>query len=201
MRFAVAGTLSVAAVCFAGCASAPAPSDHFYRIEVDRPAPSEATEGVLPGSLEVDRFIADGVTAERAIVYTDLGKIELQRHRYHYWATAPTHMLQEQLLEYLQASRVARSVVVPEMRARAQYLVTGRINQFERILEGADSRVLVELRLGVKEVDNDRILMLETYRVEMASGGDSVADAVSAFNEAVAQVFARFVEDLARARR
>ena len=179
----------------AACNQPPLPQDTFYRLQVDLPGVAAATPR-LNGTLEVERFVADGLTAGRPIVYSRSDRPhELQEYHYHFWTEPPPIMLRDQLIAYLRASRVATAVVTPELRVAADYVLAGKITRLERVV-GAAPRAVVELELGVRETDNDRLLFVDTYRDEEAASGDSVGAAVAALNVALARIYARFAADL-----
>jgi ABC-type uncharacterized transport system auxiliary subunit len=147
--------------------------------------------------LAVERFRGDGLIRGRAVLYSDAERPqELRQHAYHYWVEPPTDMLQEQLLAWLRAANVARRVVTPEMRLRPDYLVTGRLLRFERVLGSGAQGALVEVRLILKDVAGERVLWTETYRQDAEAPGDEVSEAVAAFNAALGELFARFVADI-----
>ena len=71
------GLSAALVLALAGCAAGPAPSDHFYRLEAG--APTKTFEPPpLSGTIEVRRFRADAVTAERRIVLRREGEPTLQ---------------------------------------------------------------------------------------------------------------------------
>jgi len=180
-----------------GCATGPPPVDHFYRLEVPGPA-SSLPAPRFDGLLAVEPLRSDGLLRERAMAYAGAAGSELRQHAYHSWVAPPTDLLQEALVTFLRASKVAGTVVTPEMRLRPDYLVTGRLLRFERLLGEGEPGVVVELRLGLKDVGPGKVLWTGTYREEAAAPGSEIGDAVAAFDAAVGRVFGRFVEDIAR---
>ncbi len=184
-------------VAVAGCGTAgPAPADRFYRVRVD--AGTGGTGGAaVAGSLGVQRFIADGLVGERAILFTNgASGTHLQQHPYDYWVEPPPQMLQEEMAHYASRRDLAESVAAPEMRLSVDYVVTGRVRSFERVLGDGPARVRVELRLALKEARGQRrLLWTETYREEEPAGGGGVPEAVEAFNRSVTRIFERFFED------
>ena len=50
----------------------------------------------------------------------------------------------------------------------------------------------------LRETGTDRLLFLETYRLQIAPVDDSVAGAVNAINQALSRLFADFTADLSR---
>lgn len=186
----------VSAVAACG-APPPVPADNFYRLQLTGlAAPAEASK--LSGTLEVERLAADGLTAARPIVYSDSAKPhELREYHYHFWTEPPTVMLRDQMVAYLRKAKAADTVVTPEMRARPDYVLAGKIHRLERIV-GTDAGAVIELELGLREAKTDKLLFVETYSERANGATESVGDTVGALNKAMAKVFARFVADLSK---
>jgi len=192
---AAAPILVAAAAVLAACSQPPIPEDHFYRLQVATP---QARPKPLQGTIEVERFIADGVVADRPIVYSDRGSAhEVQAYHYHFWVEPPTVMLQNQMVAFLRSGRVATRVVTPELRIEPDYVVTGKIIRFEQV-RGNPPGIAVELELALKRSGDDRVLVLETRRVEARAANDSVPAAVAAMSQAVTQLFQNFVARVPR---
>ena len=180
----------------------PVPQDNFYRLQVTAPVAPAATAGktLLSGTLEVERLSADGLTAGRPIVYSNSAAAhELHEYHYHFWTEPPTVMLRDQLVAYLRGTNVAATVVTPELRARPDYILAGKIRRLERIVGSAPGAVL-ELELGLREAKTDKLMFVETYqeRADGSTNTDTVGGTVKSLNEAMARIFARFVGDLSK---
>jgi len=186
----------MAAGFLAACGSAATvPEDQFYRLTVTAPPPSKT---LFPGTMEVDRFVADGLTAGRPLVYSETGKpYQVKEFHYHFWTQPPTVMLRDELVSYLRARKISDIVVTPEMRVTPDYILTGKIKRLEKVL-GDPPMAVLELELGLRKAAGDKIIYLDTYRVEATSGGPGVDDAVKSLNGAVTKIFANFVQDLSK---
>lgn len=183
-----------------GClgSTAPIPRDHYYRILV--PMPTATLEAPsLPGIVSVPPFEADGLLRERPLLFSPDGRPhELQQYVYHYWTDPPPRMLQDQLAGYLRQSRLAREVVTPNLRVRPNFEVVGRLKRLERMLGKASPQVSVELELALIGLSEDRILVIRSYAAARDARDDSVQASVVAFNQAVTEVFGRFLADIRR---
>jgi ABC-type uncharacterized transport system auxiliary subunit len=189
-----------AAACLVGaalvlaCAGGPAPRDHFYRIEAVAPAPLAAP--VFPGSVEIGRFRADALTGANRIVQRQTpGASELEPYAYHQWADPPTILLQTALVDFLREARAATLVVTPELRAKSDFEILGRIARLEHQTGDGAPRALVELELTVSRESDRAVLLQRVYREERPATGPSVGEAVDAANAAVNAIFVRFLAD------
>lgn len=183
----------------AACGSAPpVPEDQFYRLKAVRAESAAPVKPLFPGTIEIDRFVADGVTAGRPIVYSEAGKPhQVKEYHYHFWTQPPTVMLRDELVSYLRAANVAKAVVTPEMRVNAEYVLTGKIIRLEKVI-GTPPKAVLEIELGVRKATGGDLIFLNTYRIEATSEGPGVDDAVHALNAALSTVYGRFVADLAK---
>ena len=181
----------------AACGSAPpAPEDHYYRLQATY-AGTQPMTNPLPGTLEVERFVADGLTSERGLVYSDPATPnQVKAYHYHFWIKPPTVMLRDQLVAFLREAKAAKAVVTPEVRAHADYVLTGKIQHLEQIT-GQRERTVLEIELAVRGAGDGKLLFLKTFRQENASAG-GVGAAVDSLNTALSIAYADFVADLAK---
>ena len=125
----LAATISIALALAACMTSPPAPTDTYYRL---RPGEIPAA-GVsqLPMSLQVQRFTADGLLRERAMLYSDDdGHRVLKQHVYHYWLDNPARLLHDYWTAQLQGSNPMQ---VGQSSA-TDYELHGRLRRMERLL-------------------------------------------------------------------
>jgi len=183
-------------VVLAACAQDPIPQDNFYRL--GSPAAVAPAAAPLPGTLEIERFRAEGLGAGRAIVYSRADQpLRLNEYNYHFWAEPPAVLLQEQLVAYARAARLAERVVTPEMRIEAQQVLTGRIVRLEQVL-GPQPQAIVSLEIALRQLGSDRPPLLATYERAEPAADASVGAAVAAVDRALNHIFSRFVADAAR---
>lgn len=194
-RWAGQGILAaLALVLLAGCTQPELPIDHFYRLQV---TPPQAAGRTLKGTMEVNRFTADGMVAGRPIVYTEPAQPhQVREYHYHFWTEPPTIMLRDQLVAYLRAAKIAETVTTPEMRANADFVATGRIIRMEKV-EGTSPKGALEIELGLRAATG-KIVLVEVYKFEVAADNNTVEAAVRALNKALDQAYAQFIADLAR---
>ena len=179
----------------AACGQPELPTDHYYRLQAAQPSP--LARPVLKGTIEVNRFTADGLVAGRPIVYTEPDQPhQVKEYHYHFWTEPPTILLRDQLVAYLRAAKIADTVTTPEMRANADYVLTGRIIRLEKI-EGAAPKGALEIELGVRS-GGGKIVFLDVYKLEVAADNNSVEAGVRALNQALDRTYAKFAADLSR---
>lgn len=182
-------------ILLSACAQPSVPKDHYYRLQVETP---ERVKGdtLFSGTIEIERFVADGLTASRPIVYSDVGNDhQLLEYHYHFWTQPPVVMLRDQLIDYLRAENVADMVVSPEMRTSPEYRLTAKIKRLEKVV-GENPSAIVELELGLQNEKSAKIVHLANYRVEVGANSHTVSDAVIAMNKALTQIYSRFVASL-----
>jgi len=181
-----------------GCAGgAPPPEDRFYRLAPELAAPASSAEPVLAGVLRVDPPQGDALTGERAILWTPgEASPRVERHRYHFWVEPPPTAIASALVESLRRARIARSVVLPDVRVEADYRLTGRLERFERVLGEADPAVHVVLRLALHDAGGGGVLWRGRFEERRRAAGDSVGEAVVAFEAALQAILERVVRKL-----
>ncbi|MCH8214422.1 MAG: membrane integrity-associated transporter subunit PqiC [Proteobacteria bacterium] len=195
MKRSLYAMIFLVAPVLAACAQPPLPKDHFYRLSVGAPE-NPLTEPRFKGTLEIGRFIADGLTSGRPVVYSKADRPhELLEYYYHFWTEPPPTMLRDQLVDYLRAAKVTTMVVTPEMRVEPDYVLAGRIKRLEKI-NGSPPGAVVELELALRRTADNELLFLGTYGVEAKAGAHTVAAAVAAFNDALTEIYAKFTADI-----
>jgi len=180
-----------------GCASKPAPRDHFYRVEVAAPTPLASP--ALPGVLEVDRLRVEAIAQGRRMLYRDASAPNaIGQHSYHYWADPPGVMVQDQLVRGLRAAGAAKSVITPGIHVDSDFVLKGRIVQMERHTGGSQPRVVVELEFSLLGRNDRKLLLHETYREERTAAGEAIGASVTAYQDALGAILQQLVNDLPR---
>ena len=98
-------------------------------------------------------------------------------------------------MSYLRAVN-SSSMVITEPGAGEKISIFGRLMSFERInmSDQASASVIVELR--VQEQDKATPVLLKEYRVIEKLNGNTVPDAVAAFDRAVMKIYSDFLSDM-----
>ena len=176
------------------CASGPAPVDHYYQI--DAGVPDAPLANKLEGSLQVDRLRTDALMGERQLLYKKTADAsEIRQHPYQRWSDPPAILLQTELIAFLSAATAADTVMSATARVKPDYVVSGRILNFERVLE-PNVRAVVEIQLAVTRTAGEEILVNHSYREERTAENSTIAASAVAFSEAVHAIFEQFLSDL-----
>lgn len=187
-------------LALAHCTAGPGPPDRFYRIVASEPAAPLASP-LLPGVLEVERLRSDALTGERLLLASPAGRpSELHRHAYAHWTDPPTTMLRDEIAASLRRAGVAGRVVTPELRVAPDWVLSGRIRRFERVVGDGAPRVRLELELAVTSEPGRALVLLESYREDRPAAGEDVASAVTALSASLDAILGRFLDDLRTAR-
>lgn len=177
----------------AACAQPPVPQDRFFRLQVEAP---QSAAAALDGVVEVDRLGAEGLTAGRAIVYTDASSPNLaQEFFYDFWVEPPGDMLRDILVKYLRNAGVADALITPDSRANSDFNLVGRINRLE-IVRGDAPLGVAEIEFSLTSSATGKLLMVKNYVSTVAVSDGSVPAGVGAINEGISQIFNQLTTDL-----
>ncbi|MEX2492614.1 MAG: ABC-type transport auxiliary lipoprotein family protein [Nitrospirales bacterium] len=187
----------VGALASTGCFGGQPSPDYFYRLNVADPE-VRLDPAPLGGTLQVTRPWADALTSERHLVYRKDDNIsQLNHHAYHRWVDSPTLLLQQEITHYLRKAGLAQQVVTPEMRTKADYVLSCRISKLERVLD-RHPRVILELELGITSMNDRQTVLLRTYREEELTMDHKVSTSIQAYNHALSQILHRFLTDASK---
>ncbi len=186
-------SLSVVALVAACAPQPPAPQDRYYRIDVEHPATGSLQ---IPGTLEMGPFSAEGLVAGRAIIHVESeGATTLQEYNYDFWAEPPGIMIRDELMSYLRSAAAAATIVTPEMRADADYVLSGRVSRLEMV-RGPTPKAYVELEIAVTRESNGKVRLVKSYGLSVAAADGTVKAAVDAANQGISAIFDQFLKDL-----
>ncbi len=190
--------LIAATIALTACSQPEIPKDSFYRLTPSSPA-KVFNSPPLPGNLEVDRLLADGVTGERALVYSKAeARGSLYQYHYHYWTEPPGIMLQDRLVNHLRAAKIAGSVVTPGLRVTPNHILKGRIIRFEQVRGSKETSVAVEIEIAITREKDMKLLKITTYQAEEPASDASIPQAVAAFDRALSRLLDQFISDFGK---
>lgn len=194
MRFFIAVLL---AFVVAGCGSVAGVPDHtYFRMSKAQTLPVSETP-VFNTPIVINLFAADGLYADRALVYAiDPTGAELRQYHYQLWTDPPTRALQRRLLIELRDAGIAPLVTDKLAASQAALRISGSIFRFERVPRvdgGFIASVVIRLRAdrpdGTPQFD-------EIYHADVDATDRSLGATVIAVSSAVDQIFTEFHADL-----
>lgn len=192
------GTLLLPCVLvLGGCLGGATPTDQFYQLEVPEPE-RRFDSPPLKGTLQITRPVANALTGERPLLYRQHPRsTQVHRYGYHRWVDSPTVMIQQELTRYLRASHIANEVVTPRLRVKVDYLLSCQVLKLERIV-GDSTTVVMELEIGITSIEDNRAILLKTYREEQSANEDGIDASIVAYNQALSTILGRFLDDTSK---
>jgi ABC-type uncharacterized transport system auxiliary subunit len=173
----------VAATLMGGCGSGR--PIHYYTMELPpAPALASATDA-YPVTLLIGRINASQILQDEPIVYRS-GPNEIGTYLYHQWAEPPPQMVRLMLIRRLRASGKYRSVERLGSSAQGNYVLHGRLFDFEEVDSGSiTARVSMELELFDRNTRTT--VWTHSYSQSTPVQGKEIPDVVSALNHNLAQ--------------
>jgi len=162
----------------AGCGGASHPIQYYT---LDLPAAPDASRSPYPVTLLVARVAAPMILRDDRIVYRS-GANELGTYEYHRWAEPPAMLLETSLLRLLRSSGSYQSVSEMSSRARGQYLVRGRLYDFEEVDSSAIT-ARVALEADLVDEKSGKVVWSHFYSHDEPASEDDVASVVAALNK------------------
>lgn len=180
--------------------TSPVPDQTFYRLPPPKALPKSASE-VFPLTIVVGTFAADGLYADRALIYAlEPEARELRQYHYQLWTDPPTRLLQRRLVGMLRDTDLAPLVIDLLPASQPAVRISGAILRFERV-PTADGGQLASVALKLRADHADGIPMIdEIYRADAVAQGRSLGASTDALGAAIDQVFAEFHADLVQQR-
>jgi len=179
------------------CASPPVPKEQYFRLIAA--APQTTFAHPFDGPIQVSPFAAEGVLAERPLLFTANEGRKLEQRNYAYWTDAPPQMLRDQVIAYLQTAGVAPDVVPTELRIAAKYQIKGVLRRLEQEI-GTSPGAMISIDLSLIEQDTDRLIFSQNYSAKKSTPDESIDAAADALNSGLNDILAAFLADLAKAR-
>ncbi len=194
MKFLAA---ALVALFLAACGNVPGVPDHTY-FRMTKPQALPVSQALIFNTpIVVNLFAADGLYADRALIYAlDPAGSELRQYHYQLWTDPPTRSLQHRLVIELRNAAVAPIVTDELPASQAALRISGHILRFERVpaVEGGFVASVV-LRLRVDRPDGTPRFD-EIYHADIAAADQRLGSTAVALSSAVDQVFAEFHADL-----
>ncbi|MBL0163505.1 MAG: membrane integrity-associated transporter subunit PqiC [Xanthomonadales bacterium] len=194
MRIFVTALLTLA---LAACGNVPGVPDHtYFRMSKAQVLPVSETP-VFNTPIVINLFAADGLYADRALVYAlDPSGAELRQYHYQLWTDPPTRALQRRLLIEIRDAGIAPLVTDQLAASQAALRISGSILRFERVPTVDGSFIAsVVLRLRADRPDGTPQFD-DIYHADVEATDHGLGATVIALSSAVDQIFAEFHGDL-----
>jgi ABC-type uncharacterized transport system auxiliary subunit len=159
------------------------------------PAPPPATEKPLPVTLGVERFQAVDALADRRILCYE-SSIQVKYYEQDLWNSDPAQLLTELTFRYLAQTRLVERVRMLPWAQRVDYVVQGRILNFEELDSGQEPQARVALVLTLARYPSRETLWSGTFRAEEPVEGGGVPALVEALSAATDKVLKQGVAQL-----
>jgi len=161
-----------------GCGAAR--STKYYQLTLPSDVSSMAPVSVIPATLLLGPLRASHLYREDHIVYSSSGE-NMGTYQYQRWGEPPTEMLREVLLRQLRASGRYRVVDVLRSNSHGDYILYGRLYDFEEIESGSlSTRLTVEWEL--RETKTGSTVLTHFYTHDEPAGGKDISAVVDALN-------------------
>jgi ABC-type uncharacterized transport system auxiliary subunit len=182
--------VSLAAMLISACGSG-RPIRYFT---MELPAAPEPATSVYPVTVLVGRIGAPEILQDDPIVYRS-GPNEIGTYAYHQWAEPPAQMVKDMLMRRLRASGKYRSVNELGSSAQGEYVLHGRLYDFEEVDTGSIT-ALVSMEFELFDRRIHKTVWTHYYSHSTPVQGKEIPDVVSALNHNLAQGLTEIVSGL-----
>lgn len=173
-------------------------TDKFYTLTLTSTPHSEQHQfKQWSGVIAVKQLNADDFHSQDAIVYSLAETpLELSHYHYHRWIEPLPKLIQNQLIQYLRASAIARVVALESARTSPQYSVSGNILQFLHQITTTSGNVVVAITLQLEQESNGKLLFVKDYITKTTILGDGMYAVIEAFTKALRDIAVQFAKDI-----
>jgi len=161
------------------------PKTYFYTLQL--PPPPAASDAKTSYILGVDRFQASEALRDDRIVYYETST-QLNYYEYHRWASDPAGMLEELAVRKLDRAGVFAEVRRLSSGAGADFILRGRVLNFEEVDDEAGVHGRVALELNLVRSSDGAAVWSDTRLVERPTEGPGVSGVVKALNASSEQL-------------
>lgn len=177
----VVGAAAVAAAVACGSL----PRTNYYTLRV--PPSPQFHDPKTSAVMGIERLGAPEVLRDDRIVFYE-SPTQLNFYQYQRWSSDPATMLRDSIAQRLDHAGVFSNVRLLPARDPVDYLLRGRLLNFEEVDYEAGVKGRVALELALVRVRDRRVLWSDTRQALVAVQGKGVAAVVEAVNAASDQV-------------
>lgn len=183
--------IGLAAAWLLSCGSSPRPN--YYTLRV--PAAPAAHDPKTAAVLGVERLGAPEVLRNDRILYYE-SPTQLNFYENHRWSSDPSSMVRDSMAGELSQAGVFSEVRLLPARDPVDYLLRGRLLNFEEIDYEGGAKGRVRLELTLVRVRDHKVLWSDARQAQVPAQGKEVAGVVEALNAASEQVLQELVPAL-----
>ena len=184
--------LTVVSLAGAGCAvSRPV---HYYSLQSAEPH-THPENPAGPTILVANIAAAESLQDARILYLT--GANQEGAYELHHWMERPSVMVRDGLIGALRASGKYRRVLELSSSAIGDYLVRGRLYEFDEV----DSQAIqtrISLQLEMIDKKTDQVIWDHQFERDEPAAGKSIPDVVASMDRNLAQMAAQVVAEIER---
>lgn len=192
MRTTARMFIATAALLCASC-GATRPS-RYYAIEV--PASGSSAANAMPVTLLVGRITAPQVLRDDRIAYRS-SSTEIGMYEYHRWSEPPASMMEALLVRRLRADGRYQSVQSLSSNAEGDFILRGRLHQFEEVSGNPGIAARVSLEIELFEKKSGTVVWNHLFNDEEPVATKEVPAVVDAINRGSQKVLDQIASGLA----
>ncbi len=161
------------------------PKTYYYTLQIPPPPPGNDTKSRL--LIGVERFRAPEVLRDDRIVFYET-PTQLNFYQNHRWTSDPATMLSELVARRLRATGIFADVLQLPARTPVDYILRGRVLNFEEVDYGGGVIGRVGLELTLVRSRDDTTVWSDARMVERSAQGKGVPGVVNALNASSEQL-------------
>jgi cholesterol transport system auxiliary component len=156
----------------------------YYTVALP-PAPAPVTSA-FPVTLLIGHIGAPEILEDQPIVYRS-GRNEIGTYEYHQWAEPPALMLKTILIRRLRASGKYQSVAQVGSSTQGEFVLRGRLYNFEEVDQGGGISVLVSMEFELIDRRAHKAVWNRLYTHTEPVQGKEIPDVVAALDRNLEQ--------------
>jgi len=182
-------------ILFIALTACSAPPTHYYALKVGKLAGGGNAKPLIDGSVAVERMNGGRVYDQERIVFRGKNN-EIGFYEYHQWTSSPSELSTQAVITSLMAGSYFRSAGAYKDVPDPDYILSGRITNFEEVdkAEGVFASVSLELSL----IDNKKHASVWSGQgaSELPVGAKNVATVAESLDEAMSNSIKQVMQNL-----
>ena len=157
---------------------------HYYTLASAQPHAGTSQPGgpaLLVGPIAASESLQDLRIRYRA------GANEVGTYEYHQWTDRPSVMVRDGLIQALRSTGKFQRVQVASSSATGDYILRGRLHEFEEV-DNSAIKTRISLHLDLVDEKSNRIVLDRQFEREEPANGKSIRDVVASMDRNLAQV-------------